>query len=126
MPYDVHWEVPDHILVVRGYNDISADDLTEASHKMVEIFATTTSHKIHLISDSREITSYPKNLKVLSDNLKTMRNDKIGLIVSISENDRLISFFSNVVSKVVLNKNTLTVDSLEEAIASIQAHDPTA
>jgi len=123
MPYEVSWKIPDKVLYVRAFGAVGSEDVEQITQKMFDIINQSPHDRVHLISDSQDISDYPTNLNAIINAVKPLRqNSQIDLIVTVGNNG-IANFFSTVATKVTLNKNSKSAISVEAAIDAIKSYD---
>jgi hypothetical protein len=119
MPYQYSEYIPKHVLYFRVWGEFTPDDTIGANQDSLN-YLDKSNHPVHFITDFRQMTAYPLNLRVLTSTFTLFAHPKIGWEIIITQ-DKLVKFFSMMVAQTLIrgkNRQALVkvVNSPEEAL----------
>ena len=92
MGYSVFWHVPNRLYIVHLYGHIDVDEMYEGVEKSIE-FIVAGEPPVHSIVDARQVTHFPKSLKLAKQTTSLTRQPNLGWVMTITE-DRMIRFMT--------------------------------
>lgn len=120
MPFNTFWIYEPRVTCGHFYGQISIEEIYEANAVAIERIRMGTP-PVHVIVNTLEIEKIPTSLRAVQELIAYTREPNLGWIIYVS-NNRLISFFNSVVSQLSTAK-FLTVDTVEEALSTLQKLD---
>lgn len=122
MSVTLQWLVEGRVIVSYVWDDFSEGEMAVGVRKAEQMMETGTP-LIHDIIDMRHMGKHPINIRRISELMTIFRDDRLGWVVLVSEND-VVRFLSRTVLSLVRGRFR-AVATPEEAIAFLQEIDET-
>lgn len=124
MPFNIHWYVPEQIIICRYWGIISEADFHLSLDQMDQLVDQSPRDFVHAISDMREVTEHIN----AGSAMKYMRDRGVhprsGWAITVGNQNPLLRFMYNVIK----NFTKLQLggyNTMEEAIAFLRERDDT-
>ncbi len=97
MPCELKWYIPDRIIYIRYWGDVTSDEMMQMEETMVSA-ADNAPGQVHCIADLRHMEKFPIDIKLISRVFnRTFRHPKLLWMVMLSNNTRLGDFLGSMV-----------------------------
>lgn len=125
MPYNVSWLYSNRVILAQAYGEVTIEELIGAVQAL-GVMLETAQAPVYLVSDSKRIGSYPKQIGQVSSAVTGLKAHahKLGEIFMVDANP-IVRFIANVVTQVAVSTRSRSVNSVEEAIAYLRKVDKT-
>ena len=123
MPYHVSWLYNNRVILAQAYGEVTIEELVEAVQMLGKMLENAHA-PVYLISDSKDIVSYPKQIGQVTNAVVSLKTHahKLGEILMVDANP-IIRFIANIVTQVAVSAHSRSVNSVEEAVAYLRKVD---
>src|SRR5687768_1714927 len=83
MPIDAAWMNDNQDIIVRTYHGRWTPDDLNDSDETISAMVDTVNHRVDIIADMRNSTSFPPNVGGMFDSYHSKRHPRIGLVVVV-------------------------------------------
>ncbi|MBN8635535.1 MAG: hypothetical protein J0M07_09460 [Anaerolineae bacterium] len=122
MPVGLAWLVEGKLILAKGWHALRADELPDFDERVLATIDQVSGSLLHGIHDYSEVETMPR-IQDLSK-LKSGRHPKIGWVVVIGLDDRLLKFFVSTTLQ-IFGVRIRFMDNMEAALAFLQEVDST-
>ena len=98
MPIDISWYVPQRVISMRSYGDITIDDTIAANHQLITLFDSGIP-LIHTLVDQTELKHFPISLNDLLDSLSVLAHPELGWTVVYGKPNKLADFIGGMIAR---------------------------
>lgn len=127
MPTSQDWLIEDHVVLVKFWGDVTAEEVGEAFSLSAHFLTIGKGRKIHFIHDWGSWDHFPTNIfavrRHLNVEITNVERRKLGWMVAYGNKNRILEFVSHVVLQIV-NVPYRSFKTQEEAFRFIQKMDP--
>lgn len=84
MPTEQDWLIPQQLVKVRFYGDLTLAEIGESFQRSAELVNSSTAQTVHFLHDWSEVTQYPTDISAIRRSLKARVKDrrKLGWVVA--------------------------------------------
>jgi hypothetical protein len=126
MPFVVDWFIPNQVLLFNFYDEITLDDVTQATIRGQSMTVDEGDYPVHLLVDARRVTGVPYNVSALLGAMTDHhpRPDVLGWVAVIAPDHFLVRFIAVVLGSVrVMRINFRLFRDLPSAILFLRDQD---
>lgn len=101
MPYQIRWLVPNKLLIINTYGELTIDDVANMSQESAVMVEESPEIMVHSITDLYKITSYPYNLMELTKamNKLDLQQNKLGWALMIGISNPMLRFIATTLTQ---------------------------
>ena len=121
MPYKMSWYYPSRIVLVEVIGDVDSSELSALGEELNR-FLNEGQSPIHVITDARNLGSFPTKAQDVRNALKNLEAFGIDIIVGFK--NPIAKFLATVMSR-LSNFEVRLVDDMEQAENTLRRLDPT-
>ncbi len=122
MPVGLAWLVEGHLILAKGWHDLRADELPDFDNRVLAALDQVSTSLLHGIHDYSEVETMPRIQDLTK--LKSGRHPKIGWVVIVGLNDRLLKFFVSTTLQ-IFGARIRFMDDMDSALKFLQQIDST-
>jgi hypothetical protein len=112
MGYKLNWHVDKHVIHLKFYDTVTADDLTNF-HKEMPRFVAEGIQPVHVLIDTTDVKSFPSNLRWVIHMLQGNPVKASGYRIAIGSDPTIRTLITTILG--VIHVPVLVCDSLAEA-----------
>ncbi len=125
MTYKVSWYQKDRIALIQIAGDYTVKEIAASAQKIVDEYLNKGVTPVHLIVDTQQMHSFPRNLPVIRTSIQPLAShNSLGWLISISTSNKVIKLLISMSTRMA-GIHSHTVSTIEEAALVLYQVDPT-